>query len=534
MAAIAPQGSLLYNQAMRYAFLLALILAAMAAASCGGSGEADYEPSMTDFEMAEQEFIEKELAFEDAPQAAAQTEVVKEVLVEVEKAVGVQGAQGADGLAYDEPQPPIQIPRQRIIVRNVDMSLVVDDVADGVDAIGSLAAELGGWVVSSDRSQKHYGFVSIRVPAEMLDAAIDRLRRLAVEVGSEVLSSRDVTDEYVDTASRLTNLRATEDALLGLLERAEKVEDALDVQAELSNVRQEIERLQGRIKFLEETSAFSLVNISLELAPADMRVDAGLDQTLSVGQPARFRASFVPPEGIEEFTFTWDFGDGSQPLIGSRTAPSLEPGRRFTATVNHVYADERDSPYIVEVEIIGTGDAGLAEGSDTIIATVTNVPKIEVFAGESRIVEAGEKVEFLGSFTRPKGLTDLTFQWDFGDGSPPARDALDQNVTRAEAAHVYIDHRPSAYTATLTITAQSEAGEVEASSSLSVLVRESRGWTVAGWNPGNTGKSAVRALSGLGQVLVNILIWLGLFSPVLIVIGVIVVYIKRRYRRASK
>ena len=150
------------------------------------------------------------------------------------------------------------VQQKRIIVRTVDMGIVVDDVAESVDAIGSVAQEMGGWLVSSSRAEEHRGFVSVRVPAERLEEAILRLRAMAQDVKSEITSSRDVTDEYYDIQARLTNLEATEGALIKLLDRAEKVEDALSIQESLSRVQEDIERLQGRIKLLEQTAAYSL------------------------------------------------------------------------------------------------------------------------------------------------------------------------------------------------------------------------------------------------------------------------------------
>ena len=525
------------------------------------------------------------------------------------------------------------VAQQRIIVRTVAMELVVIDVSGTLDAVAGVAQEFGGWVVSSDRTQKHRGVTSIRVPADRLDEAVLRLRSLALEVEAEVSTSRDVTDEYVDTTARLTNLLATEEALLNLFEKALKVEDALKVQTELTRIQGEMERLRGRIKFLEETSAFSLITVTLELAAIElaaieMPADAGLDQTISVGQAARFRASFMPPEGIDRFSFTWDFGDGSPLAFGERTAPSLRADTRFTSTIAHVYNDDRDSPFIVEFEITGTGDAGLVEGGDTLIATVTKVPKIEVFAGEGQIVEEGEEVVVAGSFTRPAGLTDLTFRWDFGDGSAAVAQEVGEGLTRAVATHVYPDHRPVPFIATLTVAGQSEAGEVEAenrisilvteappievfaggdvsadegkdielvgsftrpegvtdlefrwefgdgsapvtgeltggetnavashvypdhrpfpftarltvtgkrdsrevksSSSVSVFVAESPGWVLSGWSASDNWKTATRAISGVGQGLGTFLIWLGIFSPLWIVGGAVVFLLRRR------
>ena len=67
-----------------------------------------------------------------------------------------------------------------------------------MDAVGALAREMGGWVVSTNRAEKHRGFVAVRVPAARLDETVGRLRAIAADVVSEISSSRDVTDEYVD------------------------------------------------------------------------------------------------------------------------------------------------------------------------------------------------------------------------------------------------------------------------------------------------------------------------------------------------
>ena len=421
--------------------------------------------------------------------------------------------------------------QNRIIVRTVDMTLIVDNVAASIDEIADLATRSRGWVVSSDRSPKHRGFVSIRVPADSLDGSIESLRNLATEVESEITSSEDVTDEFVDLSSRLTNLEATEVALLRLLDRANRVEDALAVQRELTRIQEEIERIQGRLKFLQETAAFSLININLEVAPVDMTVDAGLDQTFAVGDISRFRASFVPPEGIEDFTFTWDFGDGSPEITNTRTAPAPEAGTRFTTTVTHQYFDDRDSPFIAQITMKGTGDAGVAEGEDTIIVTVTKIPVIEVFAGESHNIEEGESISFEASFTRPEGLSELTFEWDFGDGSELISGSLAENVTTVTADHIYTNHRPASFNVTLTIKAQSEAGEAMGTDSSSVFVAESRGWVVSGFSFSDAVKSGVRSLSAVVQVLLILLLWLVIFSPLWLIVGAGLFFLIRRRRR---
>ncbi len=458
-----------------------------------------------------------------APAAAAAPAIEK---------VEAQMASVATDHAMSEAAAPAQLVTQRrIIIREVDMSLVVDEIQTAIDEIADIADDAGGWVVDSGRWALHIGSISIRVPADVLDDTIDELRDLATKVESENTSSRDVTDEYVDLGARLTNQRATQQALLGLLERATNVEAALEVQRDLSRVQEEVERLSGRIKFLEESAAFSIIRVSLSLAPVEVSVDSGPDQTVAVHVPVKFRATFTPPEGIEDYSITWDFGDASDPHTIYRTAPTQTPGELTTATVNHVYDSTTGSPFIAQVTITGTGEGGIIEGEDTLTVSVSEVPAIEVFAGDWMDVEQNTEVSFSGSFTRPQGLTDVRFEWDFGDGLPPVTGDVPEGSTRAYATHVYRDYRPEPYTARLTVTAESEVGQIEASRSIEVFVREELGFVVGGYDFADSLKGATRGLSELVQGLLVVLIWLVIFLPIWAVAGGVIWFVVRLARR---
>jgi hypothetical protein len=187
--------------------------------------------------------------------------------------------------------------------------------------------------------------------------------------------------------------------------------------------------------------------------------------------------------------------------------------------VTHFFEDDTDSPYIVQLELTGTGPAGLVEGTDTLIATVTRIPTIEVFAGESRFVEEGEETEFSGSFTRGEGLWDLQYRWDFSDGSPTETGVPEEGATRATVVHTFENYRPDPYEVTLTIIAQSEAGEVRGSGSFSVFVTESQSLVVGNWDLVESAKWAIRALSGVALAIVNIVIWVAIFSPAWLGLG---------------
>ena len=142
----------------------------------------------------------------------------------------------------------------------------------------------------------------------------------------------------------------------------------------------------------------------------------------------------------------------------------------------------------------------------------------------------GQAAEYVGSFTRPEGLGDLQYRWDFGDGSPVVTGVPEAGATRAVINHIFSDYRSRPYDVTLTVTAQSEAGEVLGSSSSTVRVTESRGLIIGGWSAGATGKTAIRALSVVMQGLGTLLIWFAIFSPVWLIGGGIF-YLIVRLRR---
>jgi cell division protein FtsL len=157
----------------------------------------------------------------------------------------------------------------RMIIKTGWLNLVVKDVLDTARKIAKFAEENGGWVVSSSISEHEKvpsGSITVRVPAEKFDEARDYFRSLAVRVTSERTQSQDITEEYVDLQSRLRNLEAAESQLLELMKRSGKISEILDVYRELTNIRQQIEQIKGRMQYLEQSVKMSSITINLALS----------------------------------------------------------------------------------------------------------------------------------------------------------------------------------------------------------------------------------------------------------------------------
>jgi hypothetical protein len=155
---------------------------------------------------------------------------------------------------------------ERRIIRNGRMTLEVEDVIDAMNRVEDVAAIMGGYVVSSYKYENEEGIsgeISIRIPSDRFDEGFDKLRQIAQNVPYEHTDSTDITEEYIDLEARLHNLEATEEQYLKLLDRAETVDEMLQVQRELSNVRGSIEQIQGRMKYLERVSDMGIIEVSI-------------------------------------------------------------------------------------------------------------------------------------------------------------------------------------------------------------------------------------------------------------------------------
>ena len=160
---------------------------------------------------------------------------------------------------------------ERLVVRTASLSIVVSDPTETMNELAALAEKLGGFVVSSSVSTMRLAngrevprtSITFRVPADKFQDALTQVRAKASRIETESISGQDVTEEYVDLQARLRNLQAAEQQLQEIMDQATRTEDVLQVYRELTNIRGEIERLQGRIRYLEQSAAMSAITVDL-------------------------------------------------------------------------------------------------------------------------------------------------------------------------------------------------------------------------------------------------------------------------------
>jgi Domain of unknown function (DUF4349) len=178
-----------------------------------------------------------------------------------------QGAVGApeDSNTIGEPAIPEDFGRK--VVKTANLGLRSEEVRQSAAQAQQVAAAAGGSVFSSQVYRSEDSVTAqliLSVPSEEFERVLDELRGLGKKVTTDTVSGQDVTEEYVDLQSRERNLRATEESLLGLYNKAESVEEALSIQRELTNVRGEIELVQGRIKYLDQHTAYSQITLDIQ------------------------------------------------------------------------------------------------------------------------------------------------------------------------------------------------------------------------------------------------------------------------------
>lgn len=153
------------------------------------------------------------------------------------------------------------------VIKTADVSLRIErgDFREAVSEATRIAERYGGYVVSTtvDDQQQGSGAATLRLPADKFGPALSAVKDLG-EVRQEQITGEDVTQEFIDLEARIRNLRAQERVLLKLMSQATSIVDTMRVQNHLTGVQLEIERLRGRLNYLDDQVAFSTIFVNMK------------------------------------------------------------------------------------------------------------------------------------------------------------------------------------------------------------------------------------------------------------------------------
>ena len=252
--------------------LVLLTLAACASASSRNNVETASR-SMQSMEYGDA-IVESEGALPAAPAAAPMMEAPS-------VAAPAAPAEEAKGGGYNASET------KRIVIKNATLSIAVKDPQTSMARVGKMAEDMGGFIVNTNvekytsRSGMELprAYISVRVPAEQLTEAVDKIKAEVQDPATDILvdniTGSDVTKEYTDLQSRLTNQQKAADKLDEIMAKAEKTEDVMNVYSRLMEVNEQIEVLKGQIKYYDEASSMSEISVTIQSVEVIAPIEVG-------------------------------------------------------------------------------------------------------------------------------------------------------------------------------------------------------------------------------------------------------------------
>ena len=175
----------------------------------------------------------------------------------------------------------VNAPREAKIIKNANLAFESADPEKTHKNILSLVAQNKGFIASDNAGKDYnriYRNMVVRVPTENFQTLVHGISEGVPYFDQKAISRKDVTEEFVDLEARLSAKRELEKRYLELLKQARTVKEMLEIERELSTIREEIEAKQGRLKYLQDRVSMSTISIQFYKYTSETGV------TLSYGQ----------------------------------------------------------------------------------------------------------------------------------------------------------------------------------------------------------------------------------------------------------
>lgn len=251
---------------MKFTALLILAASLLSFSACGGASKRSSQYTVSESAKGDQgpELNQSQVAKELPSTRVAPSTISTANDMVVSQPVSLEEADAANTASQAA---------NRKIVRNANLTLEVASPSEVQPKIVSIAESHQGFVVTSEATQRNTEDKSrpeitvnliVRVPASQFNAVMEGIRAVGTRRLQEKVTGQDVTEEFMDLEARIKNQKALELQFIEIMKRAGKVDDALSVQRELAEVRTEIEKLEGRRRFLENQASLSTINVTLQ------------------------------------------------------------------------------------------------------------------------------------------------------------------------------------------------------------------------------------------------------------------------------
>ena len=242
---------------MKFAALLVLAASLLGLSACDRSGSRSSQSTVASNAQPAKQYEPAELTKEVPATRAAPLEFSATKDKVVNQSISLKEADAANTACQAV---------DRKIIRNANLTLEVASPSEAQPKIVSIAESHQGFVVTSEATQRTADDKTkpeitvnliVRVPASQFNQVMEEVRAVGTRKIQEKVAGQDVTEEFMDLEARIKNQKALELQFIEIMKRAGKVDDALSVQRELAEVRTEIEKLEGRRRFLENQASLS-------------------------------------------------------------------------------------------------------------------------------------------------------------------------------------------------------------------------------------------------------------------------------------
>lgn len=163
--------------------------------------------------------------------------------------------------------PTVQQARaNRMLIYTANITMEVENYGNAYTEIQNLIHLSEGYIVGFTEETTQFektGLFTIKVPAGGFDGFLTKLEKIPNLQINRSLKAQDVSEEYVDLDARLKARQVVEKRLLGFMEKASRTDDLVTFSNELARVQEEIERMKGRMRYLEQNVAYSTVELRM-------------------------------------------------------------------------------------------------------------------------------------------------------------------------------------------------------------------------------------------------------------------------------